>query len=107
MLTPSESILVNQIAGNRAVITASYTSESLLLSLGFTKDGDTYSRSISDHLDRQALIRDLIRADALFMGGADWSPAEVVEYYRDQKAVVGPYKRIVWRSPDRYEVSLS
>ncbi len=108
MLMPNNSLIVTQIAGERAVVLktglgAEY--DTLLVHLGFQQDGTQYVRPISDHLDRQALVRELISADALFIGGPDWSPAELVEHYRDQSRVQGSYKRIVWRSPERYEVS--
>ena len=105
---PDKCLVVTDIAGERAVIETTevdVASDTLLVQLGFKWNGTRYLRHISDHLDRQALVRELMRAGALFAGGPDWSPSELVEYYRDQGSVQGDYKRIVWRSPERYEVS--
>lgn len=47
----------------------------------------------------------LIGFGALFLDGRDWSPAELVGYYRELGLVSGLYRVITWRNPDDYFVS--
>ncbi len=105
---PSRSIVVSELAGNKAVIKAVDlpTEAGLSLrSLGFVEQNGFYTRSVSGHPDRVLLIKELRSLGALFVGGPDWSPAELVEYYREQKMVDGPYQRIAWKSPEEYMIA--
>jgi hypothetical protein len=107
MIMPKDAIVVSDIAGRRAVLkVAGSIKEAMpILSIGFEWDGDTLVRRIVDQADRQELIRKLISFKALFVGGEGWSPADLVEYYREKGLVTGTYLKIIWRSPEEYEIT--
>ena len=100
-------IVVSELAGNKAVIQAVELSAGAglsLRSLGFVEQNGVYTRAVSGHPDRVLLIKELRSLGALFAGGPDWSPAELVEYHREQKMIDGPYQRIAWKSPEQYVI---
>ena len=108
MVMPSGKIVVSELAGNKAVVKAvdvTTDQTGVLRSLGFASENGVYVRTVTGHPDRAMLIKELRSADALFGGGPDWSPSELVEYYREQGLVSGPYQRIVWKSPEQYVIS--
>ena len=76
MVMPSGAIVVTAIAGQRAAVTVSNSQHSLdaMTALGFVKQGDELVRPIKDDDDRVLLVRQLMAAKALFMGGPDWEP---------------------------------
>lgn len=105
MNMPKNELVVLDIAGNRARAKCDLPNmESALLSLGFIHEDDQMVREIIDDLDRQRLVRELISLDALFTAGRDWSPSELVDYYREQGFVSQSYRVITWKSPDRYVI---
>lgn len=78
--------------------------ETALVTLGFVREGDQLVRPIADDVDRQMLVRELIGMDALFAAGRDWSPSELVDFYREQGVVVQSYRMITWKGPDHYVI---
>lgn len=75
-----DDIVVLDIAGNHARLHCSTLYQKTSLSrLGFECEGPHMTRSISDAHDRVGLVRTLIEMSALFIGGRDWSPSEIVE----------------------------
>ena len=102
---PNEEVIVLDIAGNRAMIACERPSvEGALRGLGFLPEGTYLVRGISDDADGKAVVQALVPMGALFSSGKDWSPAELVELYRDQGVITTPYKIISWKSPDQYGV---
>jgi hypothetical protein len=75
-----------------------------LLQLGFTFHDGQLQRPINDSADRVKLVNDLIRLGALFSTGRDWSPAELVDFYREEGKITASYRRITWSGPDQYEI---
>ena len=61
-------------------------------------------RPISDVADRQRLVNALIGLGALFSSGRDWSPAELVDFYREQGTVSTGYRMITWKNPNQYMI---
>lgn len=96
-------IVVLDIAGARArVACGKPDAESSLIALGFVSNGDQMVRQLSDAADRQKLVKALIKMKALFAAGRDWSPAELVDLYREQGSILTGYRMITWKNPDQY-----
>lgn len=103
---PNNEVVVLDIAGGTAHIYAADAShERTLKGLGFSHAGDRHIRPIVDESDRKSLVRRLVEIGALFSAGKDWSPAEIVNYYREKNLVMGQYRVIAWRSPDSFYIS--
>ena len=102
---PSNETVVLDIAGNVARVWCDVVeAEQLLLALGFSREGDQLVRSISDDTDRRFVIWALIDMNSLFSGGRDWSPAELLSFYREQGLVDRDYRVITWTNPWTYSV---
>jgi hypothetical protein len=100
---PMNEIVVLDVAGARArIFTAQSEIESILARLGFMLIDGYFERSIIDIKDREKLVRSLIELRAIFVDGRDWSPAEVVDYLREQGKVELACRRITWLSPTEY-----
>jgi transposase len=107
MTFPNNEIVVVDIAGRVArVRTASKSNKAALARLGFDEEGDYMTRAISDTSDRCRLLENLLDLDALFSYGRDWSPSELVEYYRDQGFINRPFRVIAWSDPNHYTISI-
>jgi hypothetical protein len=104
-MLPTDEIVVHDIAGNRALVSCTKPSAEVdLRCLGFVQDGDGLVRAISDENDRKSLVEELVRLNALFSEGRDWSPAELLHLYREQGFVTAPFKVIGWRTPTDYSI---
>lgn len=100
---PQNETIVVDVAGNRcAVLTDVPAHAQVLQATGFVKQGDQWTRQISDDADRQNLVKMLIDLKALFSAGRDWSPEELVEHYRESGAITTAYRSISWLNPDQY-----
>lgn len=100
---PETEIVVLDIAGSWARVACSTQGdEAKLAKLGFVVEKGQMVRPIADAPDRQRLANALVGLGALFSGGRDWSPAELVDYYREQGVVRGAYRVITWKSPEQY-----
>jgi len=96
-------IVVLDIAGARAKVACGKPSvEASLMALGFVPEGDQLARPISDVVDRQEIVGALIRLGALFASGRDWSPAELVDLYREQGTILTGYRMVTWKNPNQY-----
>lgn len=105
MKSPENEIVVLDVAGKRAMIACGKSAEeNHLLTLGFSYEGIYMVRAIADDVDRQNIVCELVRMGALFSSGRDWSPAEIVDLYREQGIVKTSYQVITWRNPDDYLV---
>jgi hypothetical protein len=103
----NDEIVVTDIAGSEARLSCGKVDKmQKLTGLGFVSDGDRMVRPISDDADRRAIIASLIQLDALFSGGAGWSPAELVGYYQDRKEITSPCRRVAWKSPTQHEITI-
>jgi hypothetical protein len=109
MTFPKNEIVVVDIAGRVARVRTANTSTSnkaALSRLGFTEEGDDMIRAISDTSDRCRLLESLLDLDALFSYGRDWSPSELVEYYRDLGFISRAFRVIAWSDPNHYTISI-
>ncbi|WP_230940499.1 hypothetical protein [Burkholderia territorii] len=105
MPIPKNETVVIDIAGNRCVVLSDVPAHvSKLQTAGFHKQGDQWIRQISDDADRQHLVRMLRELNVLFSAGRDWSPQDLVEHYRENGAVTGPYRSVSWVKPDEYRI---
>jgi hypothetical protein len=91
-------------ATERLHVTNSVQKHKLILN-GFVEQGDDLIMPIQNADDRIKVLVRLIELGALFSAGRDWSPAELVEYYREQGLISGPYRVIEWTSPEQFLVS--
>ena len=82
---------------------------SYLVSIGFSlsDEADTYCKQAGDSSSVASLLSLLRDRGVAFSGGADWSPAEVFEYYRDQRLLSGNYQRIAWIGRGDYNIATS
>lgn len=105
MSFPENEIVVLDIAGAYArIFCGNQADEASLLKLGFVSENGQMVRPISDVPDRQRLVNSLIDLRALFSSGRDWSPAELVDFYREQGVVTANYRMITWKNPNQYMV---
>ena len=103
---PNSEIVVLDVAGARAIVKVDGSVDvSELTALGFIFTDHIGERKISDMDDRARVVKELIALSAVFSGGRDWSPAEVVEFLRDQGRVNTKFRRIEWVGSDKYIIS--
>ena len=78
-----------------------------LICLGFEKVEPYYSISIptDDVEKRAALFQMLMEIGTLFSDDKDWSPSEIVRYYRDIGLIKGDYLRIAWRNKQDFDIT--
>jgi hypothetical protein len=107
MTYPKQSIVVLDIAGKHARVHCDAANTELrLLGDGFSKEGTLYVRPIRDDEDRKRLVLFLAGLGALFSGGKDWAPAELLAYYKEQGMQIGCYSVITWRSPNEFLIEM-
>lgn len=105
MMLPEDEIVVLDLAGDYVRIFCKdpkYINS--LLALGFHVDGDQLVKPIVEDAERQQLIHELIKLRAVFSAGRDWSPAELLDYYREQGIVRQSYRVIAWRGQDSFQI---
>ncbi|MTV41476.1 hypothetical protein [Duganella radicis] len=106
MKFPENEIVVLDIAGERALVGGGESSDTnALLALGFNPEGAYFVRKIVDDEDRRNIIYKLVEMSALFSSGRDWSPAELMDLYREQGAVTTSYRVIAWHTPENYVIT--
>ena len=99
-------LIVTDIAGNFARLICENTNTfSVLESMGFSQEDKHFVRSIKDDADRLQLVLALIDMNALFSSGRDWSPAELVELYRDEGRVTKNFRIITWTAPGDFLIT--
>lgn len=104
-MATNPSVIVEDIAGNMAVVVAQdLAAENELLALGFSKSDGVFEKPVGAIDDRVTLVRQLIQLGAAFSAGRDWSPSECVEYLKDQGLVTQSFKTISWKGPGQFEV---
>lgn len=106
MVIPDNEMVVIDVAGDYArVQTTNSAHRQSLVRMGFVEEYDRLSLPLKDKNDRAKVVQMLIGFGALFSDGRDWSPAELVAYYRELGLVSGSYRVITWRNPNDYFVS--
>lgn len=103
-----DKVVVTELAGNNILIANDNDNfKSMLFSFGFEKVGRYFSISISMRdVDKRAyLIQKLIEIGALFSAGKDWSPSEIVGYYREKGLIEGHYFEISWRNKQDFNIT--
>lgn len=80
----------------------------LLLALGFTpeKGSAQYELRVPGEQEKARIFDQLRALDVCFSGGKEWCPAEVFEYLRDKGILSGSFKKISWRGPNDYHITL-
>lgn len=105
MKIPDNATVVLDIAGDwLRLISNKPEDEARLTELGFVVDDGYLVRRVLDALDRKVLALELIKIGALFSAGRDWSPAELVEYYREQGDIQEKFRTIAWTGPTEYSI---
>jgi hypothetical protein len=106
MMFPIDEIVVTDIAGDKARVHATNSvHKSELTRIGFIGQNDDLVRPIHSVDDRLKVLVRLIELGALFSAGRDWSPEEVVQYYREQGFINGSYRVIAWKNPEQFLIS--
>lgn len=99
MQIPKDEVVVLDIAGSTARVACDKPrAEQALEALGFSPEIDQFVREIVDDADRQALVLDLIRMDALFAAGRDWSPSELVDFTESKASFLRGTERLHGRA---------
>ena len=100
-----DEIVVFDIASNQAIVSCGTQSQEVTLArLGFVSEGTQMVRPIADVHDRVALVRTLIEMNALFSGGRDWSPLEMINLLKEQGQILTGYRIITWQSSTEYRI---
>ena len=104
-MLPENEIIVLDLAGNHARIACTSPVDiSALNALGFQAEGDQLVKAVSGVAERQKLVHELIKLHAVFSVGKDWSPAELLQYYRQQGVVHESYRVISWKGQDNFQI---
>jgi hypothetical protein len=97
-------ILIKELAGSRIVAECNNINlENFLISLGFNNNGKFYIKQVNEE-ERIEIIKTLIKNGALFSEGRDWSPAELVLYYREKGILNEKFKSISWTNSNKYNI---
>ena len=100
-------IIIHDLAGSRIVAQCDDLKlQQILISLGFIKEqNDFLIKRIDTEEERIHIIKNLMQNyQVLFSDGRDWSPAELILYYRDQGIINGKIKIISWLNKDKYNI---
>ncbi|MFC6053782.1 hypothetical protein A6M14_00220 [Acinetobacter sp. Ac_877] len=102
------SIVVRELAGNRASVTTFDLELIIQLErIGFKVDEyENFSLEIIDESHCIDIINTLIDLEALFSVGRDWSPEELVLYYREIGKIDRSFKVISWKNNNNYSVQI-
>lgn len=80
----------------------------LLVGLGFVAVPDKEQKTLSIMAPDQdfniMLFAKLRDEGVCFSAGPDWCPADVFEFLRDQKMLVGVYRKIIWCGPGKPKI---
>ncbi len=100
-------ILIHELAGLRIVAQCKDLKlQQLLTSLGFIKEqNDFFIKKVNTEQQRIHIIKNLMQNyQVLFADGQDWSPAQLILYYRDQGIIDGKIKIISWLNQHKYKI---
>lgn len=105
-----DKVVAIELAGNKILLAnANGYFKNELIGMGFEKvESPYYSISVpTDDIEkRAALFQKLIEIGTLFSCGKDWSPSEIVKYYRDKGLIRGDYLRIAWRNKQDFDITI-
>lgn len=105
MMLPEDEIVVLDLAGDCVrIFCKDPKCIGFVLALGFHVDGDQLVKAVLDDAERQQLTHELIKLRAVFSVGRDWSPAELLDYYREQGIVRQSYRVIAWKGQDSFHI---
>jgi len=105
MKLPRSEIVVMDLAGNCARIYCDDAkSIERLAALGFHWEEGLFVKNIAEESERQYIANELVKSRAVFSAGRDWSPAELIAYYREQGIVREKYRVIAWTKKDVFEI---
>lgn len=99
MSTPS---FVSDASSSKVVVKdATPDVAAVLGGLGSTpqETSSLFAINVADDRSKAEVFRQLQSIGVCFAAGADWSPAEVLEYLRDFGMLCGKYRCIAWRVP--------
>jgi hypothetical protein len=77
--------------------------------LGFVadqNDNKTLVLNASTHEEKAVIFTQLRNRGIPFSAGKEWCPAELFEYYRDQKLLSGTFRRIAWTGPGKWHITV-
>ncbi|WP_105103538.1 hypothetical protein [Microbulbifer pacificus] len=79
-----------------------------LVNLGFAFDSDLleYTIPVAGNQEKAEIFDKLRIQDVSFSGGKEWCPAEVFEYLRETGLINGSFKKISWRGPGEYQLTV-
>lgn len=103
-----DKVVAIELAGNNILLVNDNDNfKNELICLGFEKVEPYYSISIptDDVEKRAALFQMLMEIGTLFSDDKDWSPSEIVRYYRDIGLIKGDYLRIAWRNKQDFDIT--
>ncbi|WP_426197403.1 hypothetical protein [Massilia sp. DWR3-1-1] len=107
MKSLTDEIVVIDIAGNRAVVICeNRTKQMELVALGFTQDKINFLKKVNNKLERTDICRALVNMNSLFSSGNGWSPAQLLELYREQRLITTPYRVIHWKGSGEYTITI-
>ena len=101
-----DSSVVTDIAGDYTQVkTKNPTIAFQLVKFGFKlNEHGSFEKNNLDQEDRLRTIKNLISINAIFSAGRDWSPEEVLDFYREQNLLNEPYRVISWKDLNNYEI---
>ena len=100
-------ILIHELAGSRILAQCDDVKlQQLLIALGFIKEqNDFFIKKVDTEQQRIHIIKNLMQNyQVLFADGQDWSPAQLILYYRDQGIIDGKIKIISWLNQHKYKI---
>ena len=102
---PRNSIIVSDIAGNTLKLRVlGDDSIKKMKVIGFLHSDDFMVKTVANENEKLDLIKELVKADALFSFGYGWYPSEVMDFYREKGIYKGKYKVISWSDPNHYQI---
>ena len=103
-----DNSVVTDIAGDYTLVkTKNPTIAFQLVKLGFKlNEHDSFEKNNLDQEDRLKTIKNLISINSIFSAGRDWSPEELLDFYREQKLLNEPYRVISWTDRNNYQIRI-
>lgn len=100
-------ILIHELAGSRILAQCDDVKlQQVLIALGFIKEqNDFLIKKVDTEQQRIHIIKNLMQNyQVLFADGQDWSPAQLILYYRDQGIINGKINIISWQNQHKYKI---
>lgn len=103
---PMDEIVVADIAGAQARIHATDAARSgAVAALGFVQEHGYLTLPLGEDDARISLVIELIALRAVFCAGWGWSPAELLDHYRQSGRLTGRFRVIAWSGPGQYRIT--